>query len=59
MGAAMAANLVRAGYPLHVWNRTPGMAEVLVGIGAIKVGTPRERAAAVDTIAHGDEVLGS
>jgi hypothetical protein len=35
------------------------VAEVLVGIGAIKVGTPRERAAAVGTIAHGDEVLGS
>ena len=24
MGAAMAANLARAGFPLTVWNRTPG-----------------------------------
>ena len=51
MGAAMAANLIRAGYPLHVWNRTPGMAEVLVGIGAIEAGTPRELAVVVGTIA--------
>ena len=26
MGAAMAANLARAGFPLTVWNRTPGRA---------------------------------
>ena len=59
MGAAMAANLIRAGYPFHVWNYTPGTAEVVVGIGAIKIGTPRERAVVVCTIAHCDEVLGS
>ena len=26
MGAAMAANLARAGFPLTAWNRTPGRA---------------------------------
>ena len=26
MGSAMAANLARAGFPLTVWNRTPGKA---------------------------------
>jgi 3-hydroxyisobutyrate dehydrogenase-like beta-hydroxyacid dehydrogenase len=51
MGAAMAANLIRAGYPLHVWNCTPGKAEVLVEIGAGEAGTPRELAVAVGTIA--------
>ena len=30
MGAAMAANLARAGFELRVWNRTPGRAEALV-----------------------------
>jgi 3-hydroxyisobutyrate dehydrogenase len=50
MGAAMAANLVRAGYPLHVWNRTPGKAGPLVEIGATEAGTLAELAAAVDVI---------
>lgn len=50
MGAAMAANLARAGYPLRVWNRTPGKAGPLVEIGAIEAGTPRELAAAVDVV---------
>ena len=33
MGAAMAANLARAGFPLTVWNRTPGRAAELVAAG--------------------------
>ena len=50
MGAAMAANLVRAGYPLHVWNRTAGRARPLVDMGATEARTPRELAAAVDVV---------
>ncbi len=50
MGAAMAANLVRAGYPLYVWNRTPGKAGPLVDMGATEAGTPHELAAAVDIV---------
>ncbi|MGO9206398.1 MAG: NAD(P)-dependent oxidoreductase [Candidatus Limnocylindrales bacterium] len=50
MGAAMAANLVRAGYPLHVWNRTPGRSGPLVGAGAVVAQSPRELAAAVDIV---------
>jgi 3-hydroxyisobutyrate dehydrogenase len=50
MGAAMAANLGRAGYPLHVWNRTPGKAGPLVDIGATEAKSPRELAAAVDIV---------
>ena len=34
MGAAMALNLVRAGTPLLVWNRTLGKAEILATAGA-------------------------
>jgi 3-hydroxyisobutyrate dehydrogenase len=34
MGEAMARNLVRAGTPLLVWNRTPAKAQALAGEGA-------------------------
>jgi 3-hydroxyisobutyrate dehydrogenase len=50
MGAAMAANLGRAGYPLQVWNRTPGKAGPLVDIGATEANSPRDLAAAVDIV---------
>jgi 3-hydroxyisobutyrate dehydrogenase len=33
MGSAMAANLARAGFPLVVWNRTPGRAPELAELG--------------------------
>ena len=41
MGAAMAANLARAGFPLTVWNRTPGRAEPLLALGAVEAASPR------------------
>ncbi len=50
MGAAMAANLVRAGYPVHVWNRTPGKAGPHVDAGAVEARSPRELAAAVGIV---------
>jgi 3-hydroxyisobutyrate dehydrogenase len=50
MGAAMAANLARAGFPLGVWNRTPGRAGPLVALGAEAAGTPGELAASVDVV---------
>lgn len=34
MGRGMAANILRAGFPLTVWNRTPGRADELVAAGA-------------------------
>ena len=37
MGAAMAANLARAGFPLTVWNRTPGRTGSLVELGMVKL----------------------
>jgi 3-hydroxyisobutyrate dehydrogenase len=42
MGAAMAANLVRAGFPLTVFNRTPGRAGPLVELGAVEARSPRQ-----------------
>jgi 3-hydroxyisobutyrate dehydrogenase len=50
MGAFMAANLVRAGYPLTVWNRTPGLAGDLVELGAHEAETPADLAGASDII---------
>jgi 3-hydroxyisobutyrate dehydrogenase len=50
MGAAMAANIARAGHPLRVWNRTAGRAELPVSLGATEAATPRELASASDII---------
>jgi 3-hydroxyisobutyrate dehydrogenase len=50
MGAAMAANLARAGFPLTVWNRTPGRAGPLLAFGAVEASSPREVARASDVV---------
>ena len=50
MGVAMAANLARAGFPLSVWNRTPGRAADLVALGATQAASPSELAASADVI---------
>jgi 3-hydroxyisobutyrate dehydrogenase len=50
MGAAMAANIARAGFPLSVWNRTPGKAATLIEIGATEAATPAELAGSVDIV---------
>ncbi len=40
MGAAMAANIARAGFPLTAWNRTPGRAPELADLGVEIAPTP-------------------
>jgi 3-hydroxyisobutyrate dehydrogenase len=50
MGAFMAANLLRAGYPLTVWNRTPGRANELVANGAREATSPSEVASLSDIV---------
>ncbi len=50
MGAAMAANIARAGFPLTVWNRTAGPAGALVELGASEAANPAEVAAASDVV---------
>jgi 3-hydroxyisobutyrate dehydrogenase-like beta-hydroxyacid dehydrogenase len=50
MGRSMAANLVRAGAPLTVWNRTPGRASELLELGAREAATPADLAAAADVV---------
>ncbi|WP_141211394.1 NAD(P)-dependent oxidoreductase [Rhodoferax sp. TH121] len=41
MGARMATQLVKAGYPVTVWNRDPAKAAPLLALGATLAATPR------------------
>ena len=45
MGSGMAGRLLDAGYPLTIWNRTPGKAQALQARGARLAKSPREAAA--------------
>lgn len=44
MGRGMAANLLRAGHTVHVWNRSPEAVAALVAEGAVAAPTPAEAA---------------
>ena len=50
MGQPMAINLLRAGYPLFVWNRSPAPAEKLAALGATVCASPSETAAHADVL---------
>jgi 3-hydroxyisobutyrate dehydrogenase-like beta-hydroxyacid dehydrogenase len=50
MGAAMAANVARAGYPLTVWNRTPGKAADAVAAGGVEALSPAAVASASEIV---------
>ncbi|HKN23428.1 MAG TPA: NAD(P)-dependent oxidoreductase [Candidatus Acidoferrum sp.] len=50
MGRPMGMNLLKAGYSLTVWNRTPSRADELVAAGATLAKTPREVGAACDVL---------
>jgi 3-hydroxyisobutyrate dehydrogenase-like beta-hydroxyacid dehydrogenase len=50
MGRPMAMNLLKAGHPVTVWNRTASRADELVGAGATLGKSPREVAAAADVL---------
>ncbi|HMQ54413.1 MAG TPA: NAD(P)-dependent oxidoreductase [Anaerolineae bacterium] len=52
MGRGMAANLLKAGYPVTVWNRTPDKATALVEQGAQLAGSPAEAVAEADVIMY-------
>src|SRR3984893_9169608 len=45
MGKPMGMNLLKAGFPLTVWNRTASRADELVAAGAKLAQSPRELAA--------------
>ena len=50
MGIRMAANILKAGHQVTVWNRTPSKAEELVINGAKLADTPRQAAQDADFI---------
>ena len=50
MGRPMAGHLLRAGYPLAIYNRTAGRADELAAAGARVAGSPAEVAAASEVI---------
>jgi 3-hydroxyisobutyrate dehydrogenase-like beta-hydroxyacid dehydrogenase len=61
MGTPMAANLLKAGYPVMVYNRSPEKAEPLVKQGAGLASTPENLAKAAEVIiamVTGPEALG-
>src|SRR3954464_11810565 len=61
MGAPMARNLLKAGFEVGVWNRTPGKARVLAAEGADLAATPadavREAAFVITMLTDGAAVL--
>jgi len=50
MGRPMGMNLLKAGYPLTVWNRTSSRATDLVSAGARLAASAKEAAAASDVL---------
>ena len=50
MGAPMARNLLAAGFPVRVWNRTPERAAPLGEAGAVVAGSPEEAAAGASIV---------
>src|SRR5690348_1752945 len=50
MGAPMAANILKAGFPLTVWNRTTARAEPLAAEGATVAASPAGVARASDLV---------
>ncbi|HXI80820.1 MAG TPA: NAD(P)-dependent oxidoreductase [Verrucomicrobiae bacterium] len=50
MGAAMAANLARAGFAVTAWNRSPGRAPELDDLGIGRAATPAEVAGIADIV---------
>ncbi|MEM2402124.1 MAG: 2-hydroxy-3-oxopropionate reductase [Candidatus Bathyarchaeia archaeon] len=50
MGKPMAINLLRAGYPLTVWNRTRSKMDELIAMGANGASSPREVAERSDVV---------
>lgn len=50
MGKSMAGHIRQAGYPLHIYTRTPAKAEELVSLGAVWHDSPAKLAVACDAV---------
>ena len=45
MGSRMTANLIKAGYAVTVWNRTPEAGKAIIAQGGKQASTPKEASA--------------
>lgn len=52
MGQGMVRNLLKAGYPVNVWNRSEGPVTQMTALGATASYTPREAASKADVIMY-------
>ncbi|MBE9007030.1 NAD(P)-dependent oxidoreductase [Fortiea sp. LEGE XX443] len=52
MGSGMASNLLKAGYPVTVWNRSPESCKPLVEQGATQAQTPAQAVQSADVIIY-------
>jgi 3-hydroxyisobutyrate dehydrogenase-like beta-hydroxyacid dehydrogenase len=50
MGAAIASHVLKAGFPLVVWNRTPQKADTLIASGATLAKNPADAVARADVV---------
>jgi 3-hydroxyisobutyrate dehydrogenase-like beta-hydroxyacid dehydrogenase len=50
MGSGMAQSILKAGYPVCVWNRSPAKTEPLVTAGATAAKTPKDAASRADIV---------
>jgi len=50
MGAPMARNLLKAGYPLTIWNRTAAKMSPLVEAGAVPADSPRQAGESAEVV---------
>lgn len=50
MGSPMCKNLLKAGYPVNVWNRTASKMEEVVSLGAVAANSPKEVAEKSDIV---------
>jgi 3-hydroxyisobutyrate dehydrogenase len=50
MGSRMAANLIKSGHKVTVWNRDSAKAEALIALGAKLAGTPKTAAQSADIV---------
>ncbi|MGY4495199.1 NAD(P)-dependent oxidoreductase [Pseudomonas sp. TE3610] len=50
MGLPMAANLLKAGYPVRAWNRSPQPVATLAALGAVPAETAREAVEGADVV---------
>jgi len=52
MGRGMVSNLLKAGYSVTVWNRSPGPVDEMVALGAASVGSPSAAADGADVVMY-------